>query len=484
MPEQIDPVRIFLDTWAEMIAPGGGFAMNEIEAMGRPTRVFASAPPNMRAVWDNTVGHADRTYLVFEDERFTYGEVHAQARALAHHLATEYGIGAESRVGLSMRNYPEWVITYWAVVSLGATVVGLNAWWTSPEMDFALRETRPTVLIVDGERLERLVPILDGLRDGHALAVIATRVDGDLPDTVAAWADAIGGPAPDVIPPVDIDPDADVTIFFTSGTTGFPKGAQITHRGSVHNLLHMIFMAMVGSASQSKINAARGKDAATSLLTEPVFLAPTPLFHVTALNCLLHPLTMAGGTVVLMHRWDATRALELIEREHVTTLSGVPTMSREILSHPDWKTRDTSSLVGLAGGGAPVPPDLVEKIGASLPTGGASTGYGLTETSGIVTANSAACYVAKPASCGPVVPTVDAKLGQVDVGNVVRHRQNSVSGKGDDRLKMRCPRADPSPFPVSVTEPSGGDVAQQPGQRVTSGRPDSLVGHGWVRFGQ
>ncbi len=139
-------------------------------------------------------------------------------------------------------------------------------------------------------------------------------------------------------------------------------------------------------------------------------MAPTPLFHVTACNCLLHPATLAGGRIVLTYKWDAGRALELIEREGVTNFSGVPTMSRELLAHPDWATRDTSSLRGMGGGGAPLQPDLVEKIDRSLPQGAPATGYGLTETHGIVTANSARVYLAKPSSCGPVMPTLDAKL--------------------------------------------------------------------------
>ena len=122
---------------------------------------------------------------------------------------------------------------------------------------------------------------------------------------------------------------------------------------------------------------------------EPVFMAPTPLFHVTACNCILHPATLIGGTIVLTYKWDPGRALELIEREHVTNFSGVPTMSRELLSHPDWSTRDTSSLVGMAGGGAAVQADLVGKIEKALEKGSPATGYGLTETHGIVTANSA-----------------------------------------------------------------------------------------------
>jgi acyl-CoA synthetase (AMP-forming)/AMP-acid ligase II len=139
-------------------------------------------------------------------------------------------------------------------------------------------------------------------------------------------------------------------------------------------------------------------------------MAPTPLFHVTACNCILHPATLVSGRVVMMYKWDAGRALELIERERVTNFSGVPTMSRELLLHPDWPHRDTSSLVGMGGGGAALQRDLVGKIDDALKNGVPSTGYGLTETHGIVTANSARSFVAKPESAGPIVPTLEAKL--------------------------------------------------------------------------
>jgi long-chain acyl-CoA synthetase len=141
-----------------------------------------------------------------------------------------------------------------------------------------------------------------------------------------------------------------------------------------------------------------------------ILLATTPLFHVTAHNCGVQPTTMAGGCVVLMRKWDAGRALELIEREKITNMSGVPIMSRELLTHPDFPIRDTSSLRALTGGGAPVPPDMVGKIDKALKNGAPSTGYGLTETCGIITVNASRGYLTKPSSCGPIVPTLDAKL--------------------------------------------------------------------------
>ncbi|HEX6658508.1 MAG TPA: AMP-binding protein [Ilumatobacter sp.] len=406
-------IRHFDDAWRELTADGAGFAMTEIEVRGAPMRVFNSAPPTMRAIWELTQFHAAKPYVVFEDESYTYAEIGAQVRALAHHLRDAHGVDSGDRVAIAMRNYPEWVVSYWATLCVGAAVVGVNAWWTTQELAYGLGDSRPKLLIADDERVERVLPVLDELRGSAPLGIISVRSERELPDDATRWVDVVdAASAPQTLPEATIDPDDDVTIFYTSGTTGYAKGAQITHRGSVHNILNIAFMTTAASLAEAKAVAAGDlpAPAAGEQPAPPVFLAPTPLFHVTANNCLLHPCTLVGGKIVFMHKWDTGRALELIERERVTNLSGVPTMSRELLLHPDWSKRDVSSLKLMGGGGAPLQPDLVEKIDKSLATGAPSTGYGLTETSGIVTANAARLYLEKPASCGRVVPTLDAKL--------------------------------------------------------------------------
>lgn len=407
-------IKHFDAAWAELIAEGSGFAMTTIEVRGAPMRVFGSAPPTMRSIWELAQFHGDKPYVVYEDETFTYAEIGGQVRALSHLLRDTHGVGVGDRVAVAMRNYPEWVVAYWATASIGAAVVGLNAWWTSQEMAFGISDSRPKVLIADDERAERVLPVLDQLRADHPLHLITVRSDRELPTDASRWADVVDpASAPPGLPDAMIDPDDDVTIFYTSGTTGFPKGAQLTHRGSVHNILNLAFMTMANAAAESKAIAAGDLQPPSQPPGDPgqsVFMAPTPLFHVTANNCLLQPCTLIGGRIVFMRKWDAGRALELIERERVTNFSGVPTMSRELLMHPDWATRDISSLKGMGGGGAAIQPDLVDKIDKSLAGGSPSTGYGLTETHGIVTANSSKLYTLKPASCGRVVPTLDAKL--------------------------------------------------------------------------
>ena len=414
----------------ELTAEGSPFAVSEIVVRDAPIKVFTAAPPSMRFLWELTAGYADRDYIVYEDERYTYAEVDAQVRALAHLLHDVHGVGRGDRVAIAMRNYPEWVVAYWATVSIGAAVVGMNAWWTPTEMEYGLSDSRPKVLIADDERLERALPILEGVRAGGPMHVISVRSERELPADASRWADVVKpAEAPAGLPAVDIDPDDDACIFYTSGTTGFPKGAQLTHRGSVHNVMNLAFMAAATASADAKAIAAGELEAPTAAPAAPaqnVFMAPTPLFHVTACNCLLHPATLTGSRIVLSYKWDPGRALELIEREGVTTFSGVPTMSRELLMHPDWDTRDTSTLQGMGGGGAALQPDLVTKIAGALKgTGAPSTGYGLTETHGIVTANTARFFIAKPESCGPVVPTLDAKLVD-DEGNDVEASPDAI----------------------------------------------------------
>jgi acyl-CoA synthetase (AMP-forming)/AMP-acid ligase II len=458
------PVMIeeFQQAWEELTAPGAQFATTTIDVRGVPIKVFESALPSMRTVWELARGYADRDYVVYEDERYTFAEADAIIRALAARLVDVHGVRPGDRVALAMRNYPEWVFGYWATISIGAAVVGMNAWWTSEEMKYGLSDSKPKVLIADGERVERVLPVIDELRAEAPMALITVRFEGDLPSDAERWEDVIDpAAAPAELPSVDIDPDDDACIFYTSGTTGFPKGAQLTHRGSVHNLLNIVFMTTVAGLASAKAGvvppAAATDDGGQP--KQPVFMAPTPLFHVTANNCLLHPATIAGGRIVFTYKWDAGRALELIEREGVTNFSGVPTMSRELLMHPDWATRDTSTLSGMGGGGAPLQPDLVDKIDKSLAGGAPSTGYGLTETHGIVTANSGSLYVAKPLSCGRVVPTLEAKLVDENDNEVPAGQPGELCVRGAIVIKGYLNRPDATADSIRDGWFHTGDVA-------------------------
>ncbi len=306
-----------------------------------------------------------------------------------------------------MRNYPEWMLAYWAITSMGAVVVGMNAWWVEDEMDFALQDSEPRALIADRERLQRFAK----LRDRHAgLRVIAVRTGDDTPAWAERWEDIVAEPGE--LPEAAIDPDSDACVFYTSGTTGRPKGALLTHRGCVNNVMNVAF---INTVQPRALCHAAGVEPPAPGSAEPVrALLATPLFHVTANNCVAQVTTLGGGRLVHMYKWDAAEALRLIEAEGITAFSAVPMMTRELLNHPDFPERDTSSLKTIGGGGAPMQPDLVGKVPERMPGTRPNTGYGMTETCGIIAAVALEFYMDRPTSVGPVMPTFEARCVDAD----------------------------------------------------------------------
>ena len=454
-PSASELIEDFNAALTSLTAPSGPFGWTVQEVNSVPVRVYDNAIPDMRAVWSMSALHGDKDYLVYGDERFSYAEAHARVRALAHHLRTEHGAGPGTRVAVSMRNYPEWVLSHWAAISVGAAVVGMNSWWTRPEMEFALNDSEPVALIIDGERLERLGPAR-----GEVPLVVA-RHDGDLPESAVRW-DAVADPstAPDALPEAEIDPDEDALIFYTSGTTGSPKGAQLTHRAVVHNLLNMIFLTACSDAARAR-RVARSGDGGPPPEAPPVIaMLPVPLFHVTGCNCVLHTVTIAGGCLVMMYRWDATEALRLIEREAVTVFTGVPSMSRELLQHPDWARTDTSSLRSMGGGGAAIPTDLVRRIDDGLSEGRPGVGYGLTETAGVATAISNEFYVANPSSVGPLVPCMEAKVVDEDGSTLAPGRRGELLLRGPNVMKGYLNRPDATAEAIVDGWFRTGDIAE------------------------
>lgn len=399
------------ETIAEMTAPGQMFGITEVEVGGQPVKAWAMAPNSLRDVWLTTAGHGDADYLVYRDERWTYNRAHEQAARIANWLVAS-GIGPGDHVAIAMRNFPEWMLSYWAIASIGAVSVGVNAWWVPEELKYGLRDSGTKLLICDTERLARFTEFRDEFPE---LKVAAVRVD-DVPSWAIPWSEVLAAEA--VMPEVSIDPDDDACIFYTSGTTGKPKGAQLTHRGCVNNILSVVFSTMSQSTAQAKALGKTPPDLLGGSSTQMASIIATPLFHVTANNCVAQAATIAGGKLVHMHKWDPGEALRIIEEEKITVFSGVPTMSREIINHPDFATRDTSSLTALAGGGAPVQPDLIGKIDKSARGAQPGQGYGMTETCGIISSSSGFFLSDKPNSAGMMLPIYDVKCIDVE-GNAV-----------------------------------------------------------------
>jgi len=381
-----------------LTGPGGDFEIIETEILGHRIRDYKNGPNSIRDIWLSTAQFADRDYLVYQDERITYGESHRIVNSVAGWLF-EQNVRPGDRVAIAMRNYPEWMLIYWACTSIGVAVVGMNAWWTEPEMAYGINDAQPKLIFVDPERLARIQNNSD-IKTPPGL--ITVRADQKVAGTTD-WNDIIQTDRD--LPSVEIDPDSDACIFYTSGTTGFPKGAQLTHRGCVANLINMQYAA---ASAMMAVQSATGVEPPANLPV-PVALITTPLFHVTANNCGAYRVTAVGGTMVLMYRWDAGEALRLIERERITSAGGVPVMGRELINHPDFEKTDTSSLMAVPCGGAQVPPDQVQQIDDKFEVARPGTGYGMTETCGIITSVAGDFFVDKPDSAGPVMPNFEVK---------------------------------------------------------------------------
>lgn len=436
--------------WAELTAEGAPFEVKEVEVRGHNIKTYVQAPPTLREIWLSSMQFGERDYLVYNDERWTYAEAHAQVASIANWLR-ENGVATGDRVAIAMRNYPEWLLSYWACVSQGIVVVGMNAWWVPEEMAYGLEDSAPKVLICDQERYDRLQEIRDRFSD---LKVVGVRLADGADAIPFAELIATGGD----LPAASFDPDDDACIFYTSGTTGRPKGAQLTHRGCVANIMNLGFWSNCSSMAIARANNTSLPDPADAPAISA--LVTTPLFHVTANNCLAHATTVGGGKLVHMYRWDALEALKLVERERITNLTGVPVMSRELISHPDFDKYDTSSLLSVGGGGAQLQPDLVGKIDTSVKTARPGTGYGMTETCGIITSIGADFFVDKPASCGPAMPTFDVKVTDADGNALPPGEVGELWVKGAPVIKGYLNRPDATAESITDGWLHTGDVAR------------------------
>jgi long-chain acyl-CoA synthetase len=399
------------DADAQMTAPGQIFETERISLDTVAMTVWKNAPANLRQVLDLSLNHAAQEFLVYEGQRYTFEQHYRLASSLSRRLV-EYGVAKGDRVAVIARNLPQWVMAFWGAAACGAVVVPLNAWWSSEELSYGLSDSGTSVVFVDEERFERLRPGLeeiDGLRtvvvigdgEGHA----PPRLNGDGHVEVIGFDDFVGEVDGAATPPdVAFTPEDDATMFYTSGTTGRPKGAVGTHRNAVTNMMNMFYVA--------QRQTLRFGDLEPDALSpgSSAFLLNVPLFHATGCLSVMIPNTAAGGKLVMTHHFDARQALELIASERISHIGGVPTIAMQILDQPDFASYDTSSIRSVSYGGAPAPPELVKRICAAFKLGRPGNGYGLTETSAAVTMNAGADYVARPASCGTALPVCELAI--------------------------------------------------------------------------
>ena len=407
------PAMSIAQAHAVLTGPGSPLEIETKTIRGEELRVYKGGPQTLRDIFDLSRTHGDLEFIVYENERISY-RAHANAAAkLAAILRDTYGVQKGDRIALVMRNLPEWPVVFWAGIILGAMVCPLNAWWTADELEYGLRDSGAVLAIVDVERADRIaekLPSVPNVRN-----VIVARGGDDNPAGAIAlegligsansWANLPDTPAPDV----QLDPEDLCTLFYTSGTTGAPKGAFGTHRNVITNLMNM----MVNNARQF-LRRGEMPPAPDASAPKKVTLLSIPLFHVTACHAVLIPSIAQGAKIVMMRRWDALAGIQLIEREKINNFGGVPAIAWQVIEHPQLRDYDTSSVENVSYGGAPSAAELVRKIVETFPKVSPGQGYGLTETSAAVTNIGSEDYENRPLSCGPAHPINDVRVVDAD----------------------------------------------------------------------
>ncbi|MFN8624473.1 MAG: class I adenylate-forming enzyme family protein [Candidatus Binatia bacterium] len=392
---------------ARLLGPEGAFALAEATVLGERMTVFANRPGSLRAYVEQSVNFGDAEYLIFGERRITFAE-HARAVAsVAKVFHERYGIGKGDRVAILAANCPEWIVAFWATVSLGAIAVAINGWWTGAEIRYALEDSEPKLLVADRKRLERL----GGQQPSMPIVEIESQFE-------ALWRHDPGAP----LPAVPIAEDDPATILYTSGTTGRSKGAVQSHR----NVIACVMLTCWHGMRTMMLEPPPGPP------LPPCQFVTSPLFHVSGLHtsAILY-LATGVRSVWSVGRFDPVAAMRIIEREKVTGWGVMATLVWRTINHPDFGKYDLSSLRIIGSGGGPTPPELLRRMQRDFRCALPGIGYGLTESSALATIINGSDWLAHPTSVGRPLPTVALEI---------RDPQGHVLAEGNEgEIYIRSP---------------------------------------------
>ncbi|KAI9363421.1 long-chain-fatty-acid--CoA ligase [Zopfochytrium polystomum] len=393
---------------ALLTQPGMPLEVEEAIVRGEKLKVWKNAPPSVRMLMMTCHLFSDRDFLVYESTRYTFGNFYSRTINMGHALA-KAGVKKGDRVGILMRNFPEWAVAFLATMTIGAIAVPINAWLKPAETEYCIRDSAPKVIFVDDQRLATVGQYWAPLqKDGTATTIVLVRSPAPkkAPGGLVLY-DAFeksAGTNEDMLE-VDIEPDDPATILYTSGTTGRPKGALGTHRNYISQLLGTKCVFDVG-----KIRSSEG------LPNQPALsvLLAVPLFHATGCLAILASALAGGAKIVMMKKWEPEEAMKLIQNEKITSMGGVPTLIWQLLEHPNASKYDLSSIIGFFSGGAPAAPELLTLIEKKFPKRPSRNGYGLTETSAGIVGVYGYDYARKPDSVG--IPLFNSEVMIVEPG--------------------------------------------------------------------
>ncbi len=401
---------------ANQVLSGAGslFEIVEENVLGQTQRVYKNAPKHLPELLDNTLTHSKKTFFIFEKERVTYSANHKATKVLAAYFRDMLNVVKGDRVAVVMRNIPQWPVTVMAAMKCGAIATPINSMWTGEEIANALKDSGARIAVICAHTLGKIKPYLrelvlletviiargnEGPSDAHFLKL------EDIIGDAKSWRKLEKFDEPES----ELTPDDDAMLFYTSGTTGRPKGALCTHRAVISALFNSL-------SSQARGFVRSGLPVPVAKAGDPqrVYLISAPFFHTTGAIALLFAVMVRGARAVTQHKWDAKKALALIAREKVNVIGGVPTIVWQILRHPDRKKYDLSSISIVSYGGSPSAAELVTESRKAFPGTIMGNGWGMTETCATCTMIFGDDYLVRPLSAGAAALTVDMQVRGAD----------------------------------------------------------------------
>jgi acyl-CoA synthetase (AMP-forming)/AMP-acid ligase II len=385
----------------QLLRPGEAFELVACPEVGPDSKAFLNAPRTMRELFAPAYRHGEKEFLLYQGERWTFDRLLNESHAIGHWLVDSHGIEKGQRVAIAMRNCPEWMAAYIAITCVGAVVVPVNSWGKGPDIEYVLRDSESTIVFCDQQRYD----LLSGRFEELGVVPIVVRGNGDVGNGALTYSQVVSDTSHTGLPDADIHASDEAMIMYTSGTTGFPKGAVSTHRA----VCQSIYATECQGAAMMLCNKERMDILARDGFA-PCRLLSVPLFHVSGCHATFLVAIRSGMRLVMMYKWDLQTAFELVEAERITRLGGAPKQVMDFLEAAPDAGFDLRSLGGFGIGGDATPESLRHLIQARLPHHMSGTGWGMTETNSIGTNTIGELFDERPASAGLCNPIVEISI--------------------------------------------------------------------------
>ena len=384
----------YFDAVAQLTAPTAPFEIETVDVAGVPLKAFKNAETSLGTFLAAGRNHGDALFLQYQGESWTYADFFVAVDKVCGWLVNDQGINKGDRVAIAMRNRPEWLVAFVATVTVGAVAVPLNSWGKAKELQQGLEDSEASLVFADEARL--------GFIRELNVSLAAVSVDGDSADHTTAMADILDRDTAAVAEVVSVDRHDPAILMFTSGTSGRPKGAMLSHFNCCQALMNVEF---IGAGTYMTNMEEMNQQLASPI--PPKTLLAVPLFHISGLLSQALINLRHGRALFMMYKWDIDEAIRIVKDEKITVLMGAPVMLLELLKNEQFGDEHAAYLTNVSAGGAATPELLSELYATKTGSAMSGGGWGMTETMGSGAAFTGRYFAERPDASGFPSPIVE-----------------------------------------------------------------------------